>query len=801
MKIKQKTRCRTAALLVFIALFLLLAGQEAMSQSVGDYRSNSATMNWNATSSWQRWNGSTWVSNPSQGYPGQNSGTGAVTIRNGHDVTLNVSPANSFTSLTVTGSSSSDRSTLILSNDRTLNTQYVYLYNYGQIYWDGNNRLYLPAGVTLAVYDNGRLWDDGTGGGTCNAAQRLFIGSILYATCRGNPGQTNFADINNTGGSVTALLSSNSPLCSNEDIELELSYSGAVGTTTSGGSVTGVSYELKEGSTTLQTGTLTPSNSSVTYTVSGKSSGTYNYSLKVTTYLGTNPFYNTDEESVTVNPLPQGSLSGNTICSGGTGQLTFTASSGTGPYTLVINGENYTNVISGTSFNPSSNPTETTTYTLSSITDANGCVRTSGFTQATATITVNPLPQGSLSGSSVCSGDDGYLTWTATVGTGPFTVVYNDGTSDITKTGVVSGTAFQVTNNQTVDMTFTLGSVTDNNGCVRNSGFTDGSETITVIASGLWRGTVSTNWFTPANWCGGVPTSTTDVQIPSTAPYQPNINATGAVCRNLLLDNGASLTLSGGNGLSVYGNWTNNGTFTSGNGTVSFVGISAQSISGTNDITFYGLTLNNAAGILLTNVDITVTNTLTFTMGIITTGLNTVIVGSAGSAGTITISSGYVNGTLRRYVPNSANPTVLYPVGDASNYTPVSIDFIGNISGSGYLETYTTGNSGVPPVASGLSQTLYLDRNWTISNSGVAGFASFSPTFTFVSGDIQGGANTSAFLVKKFDGAAWSATGTGTRTTTSTQCTGVTSFGSFWIGESSRTCVIFNKGGKAITLE
>jgi hypothetical protein len=94
---------------------------------------------------------------------------------------------------------------------------------------------------------------------------------------------------------------------------------------------------------------------------------------------------------VTINPLPQGSILGSTICLSNQDQFTFTSSIGTGPFALIIGGTTYNNVISGTPFNGPS-PTSTTPYTLTSITDANGCIRTTGFTGASATITVNTAP-------------------------------------------------------------------------------------------------------------------------------------------------------------------------------------------------------------------------------------------------------------------------------------------------------------------------------------------------------------------------------------------------------------------------
>jgi hypothetical protein len=83
-----------------IALVVGLTVQ-ASAQAIGDYRSTVAVFNWTATGNWERWDGSTWVLNPAQGYPGQNVGTGVVTIRDGATVTINVTPAQPIGGLTV----------------------------------------------------------------------------------------------------------------------------------------------------------------------------------------------------------------------------------------------------------------------------------------------------------------------------------------------------------------------------------------------------------------------------------------------------------------------------------------------------------------------------------------------------------------------------------------------------------------------------------------------------------------------------------------------------------------------------
>ena len=103
------------------------------------------------------------------------------------------------------------------------------------------------------------------------------------------------------------------------------------------------------------------------------------------------------QTSVTVNQLPQGTLSANTICVGGTGQLTFKSSvAGTGPYTIVYSDgtTSYTvsRVVSAVPFDVTVNPTATTTYTIISVTDASGCIRSVNFTTVSAVITVNNLP-------------------------------------------------------------------------------------------------------------------------------------------------------------------------------------------------------------------------------------------------------------------------------------------------------------------------------------------------------------------------------------------------------------------------
>ena len=96
-------------------MLILIGGQVALGQTTGDYRSNSTT-SWSSASGWDRWSGTAWESNPSQGYPGSSSGAGTVTIQDGHTVTIDTSPANTIGALVVGGGTSG---TLIMGSSVT----------------------------------------------------------------------------------------------------------------------------------------------------------------------------------------------------------------------------------------------------------------------------------------------------------------------------------------------------------------------------------------------------------------------------------------------------------------------------------------------------------------------------------------------------------------------------------------------------------------------------------------------------------------------------------------------------------
>ncbi|MBN2756342.1 MAG: T9SS type A sorting domain-containing protein [Bacteroidales bacterium] len=94
-KANMKINLYTKSLLLIIAAIIFF-NTSLFGQAVGDYQTR-AVGNWGNSNTWERYNGTGWVNDAT--YPGQNSGTGTVTITN--NVTLNVSPANSIGSLDI----------------------------------------------------------------------------------------------------------------------------------------------------------------------------------------------------------------------------------------------------------------------------------------------------------------------------------------------------------------------------------------------------------------------------------------------------------------------------------------------------------------------------------------------------------------------------------------------------------------------------------------------------------------------------------------------------------------------------
>lgn len=198
-----------------------------------------------------------------------------------------------------------------------------------------------------------------------------------------------------------------------------------------------------------------------------------------------------------------------------------------------------------------------------------------------------------------------------------------------------------------------------------------------------WIGSVSTDWFDPANWCGsGVPSSTIDAFIPNSGPlFMPVINGSGAACRSLTIAAAtastsfqsalpsASLTINGSFSLDVYGSWINNGSFVSASGTVNILGASSTSVTCSSSQTFANLTINKtgSANVNLSSGTHQISGTMTFSNGIVNQNSTLRFLNSSSVAGANNAS--YVNGQVIKV----GTQGFTFPVGAGGYYRPISI--------------------------------------------------------------------------------------------------------------------------------
>ena len=179
----------------------------------------------------------------------------------------------------------------------------------------------------------------------------------------------------------------------------------------------------------------------------------------------------------------------------------------------------------------------------------------------------------------------------------------------------------------------------------------------------------------------------------------------------------------------------------------------------------------------------------------------------------VTRTSGYVNGKLRkRFVPTT-QIACNFEVGDSSattHYTPLNVSFAA-VSVAGSLTVKVSGGTGAnataddhPQVdAASLDSANSLNRYWMLVPADVLTFSNATLTFTHLDDALwldhdNSATNVTRYLVRQltlsttdpancyvgegaYNGAgSWStATGTGTQTGTETKATGVSSFGTY----------------------
>lgn len=171
-----------------------------------------------------------------------------------------------------------------------------------------------------------------------------------------------------------------------------------------------------------------------------------------------------------------------------------------------------------------------------------------------------------------------------------------------------------------------------------------------------------------------------------------NVYNTGAVYQAADFTNTATGQWVNAGSLSLTGNMTNDqAAMDPSTGLITFLGTGAQTVAGSMPYMSYNATINNAAGVTLTQI-LEVDGTGTFTQGIVTAqtaGMPMVFGPAAALAG---VSDGsHVNGVARTL---QTSGTFTYPVGNASYYRKIDAN---NISGNamGLDAQYINGDAGL----------------------------------------------------------------------------------------------------------
>ncbi|MEO8769743.1 MAG: T9SS type A sorting domain-containing protein [Ferruginibacter sp.] len=289
-------------------------------------------------------------------------------------------------------------------------------------------------------------------------------------------------------------------------------------------------------------------------------------------------------------------------------------------------------------------PTVTTTYTATA-TPVNACERT----QTMDFIINSVTPVLGASPGSVCP--SGASTVSIDLpGVGPWNFTYSDGVTPVTLNNIATS-PYTFVVNPLVTTTYSITALSNSNCTATAADLTTANVMVSVNPSAVstWLG-ASSDWTDPSNWCGGVPTSTKDVIIPTTA-NNPAIAVTTAVCHDINVSSGASLIINAGSIFSFKGAFVNNGAIVN-NGTIALTGTSAQSFPGgtTGTITAMNiLEVNNAAGATF-NKSFTIWGTLKPTAGFIILSNDTVTLHSdttsTARVSALGISAGFTyNGT------------------------------------------------------------------------------------------------------------------------------------------------------------
>lgn len=203
----------------------------------------------------------------------------------------------------------------------------------------------------------------------------------------------------------------------------------------------------------------------------------------------------------------------------------------------------------------------------------------------------------------------------------------------------------------------------------------------------VWTGSNSDDWTAAGNWSAGiVPNLEFGVLVPSSPTNQPNIalSQTGQA-HSIIIEDGATLTVSAEGTLDVYGDLILNQTGAlEAPGTVNFQGDDMQIISdypvGFGDVVLGGEMLT-----LHTTMEIDKTLTLNNGLIVIPELQHSLQVNDGGNIAINASGNGRVVGEIKHYVPTGTPTTIHFPVGTRQYNRSMVLDYNTAPTQPGYL--------------------------------------------------------------------------------------------------------------------
>jgi hypothetical protein len=254
-------------------------------------------------------------------------------------------------------------------------------------------------------------------------------------------------------------------------------------------------------------------------------------------------------------------------------------------------------------------------------------------------------------------------------------------------------------------------------------------------------------------------------------------------------------TNSFGGNLTV--NSTGGITFGGGGGTVQINGSGSQSVSktvGSVSPTIPILTMAKSSGALTLNTDVTISNTATFTNGIVNTTSTNFLNFASGATATGMSNSSYVDGPVRK----TGNNAFTFPVGSAGYYRPISISAPSNVAHQFTAQYfYTSQGFGGPSTWDASFTSLSSCDYWILDRT--TGTSNVFVTLSWISSicPVYSISSLSNLTVARFNAGTSKWTNEGNGSTTGTPASGtittaaaVTNFSPFTLASTNSATVL-----------